>query len=523
MQPHPATESRSIHRFVKLRLEALALLSLVLTATNALAIAPPYLSDEELTRFPILVLAKWPKSELQHHKLVHGNELKKYEAFTELEVIRVIKGRIQPGKHRLMLNQGVVWQQDGSQLRTGTSTDLPGDVENVAEPSLWFLDQASSWDSADHTLYYHLPNYRAIQPRSLEAYFAALASRTLHETAPKLLTSSDSETVHRVLKYIAGGALPWPYHDEWASPSGSRVRGARLKKHAAAVRKLLEHETPETRRLAASVYAALAGADSVSEMRRLLVDTDPEVRGIATGILAQHEDESSTVAMREAVQGLREPHLACKVVQKLAAWARPEIVPVLAAFLETDTCWGYSNDYLGSPAIQARSAINKITSCWFPFDVKQSLEAWDRTSEIALPEQRRQKLRLLLPFDSCPIEATLAGTVDEAFVTVTNGSTHAVAITRYPAWVNVTTKSASGSAETGYKRPSSESDFVLLLPGESTRFQLSWTDFWRAVQWEQMRIELVYRELGRTYGLPGWIGRVQVNRAPTTQAEPSGE
>ena len=171
-----------------LHLLAIGVVAVGLLVGSAEAIAPGFLTDTELLQYPIIVIATWDKAAARDHARVNGNVLEEDEIFTELNVHRVIKGDIQLGKHTLVFNWGVNWKKDGTGLATYTSTDIPGDVNNVSEPNIWFLDRVRSWDDADKTVYLHLPHYRAIQPRILEEYFAALGSKDPQTAVPKFLS-----------------------------------------------------------------------------------------------------------------------------------------------------------------------------------------------------------------------------------------------------------------------------------------------------------------------------------------------
>ena len=494
----------------------------LLSPRNILAIAPPYLTDSELAGHPVLVVAKWNKAPMRPHRLSEGNVLKKFEVFTDIEVIRVIKGDIKPGTHTLLLGWGIGWEENGKGLRTGTSTDLPGDVDDVSKPNLWFLDRSKSWDESDKKTYYHLTNYRAIQPRNLESYFKAVAAREPRKEVPTLLSSNDPEVLRHVLRYISGDVLPWPYEPaEWERLYSNDKRGNPLKDQAAAVRDLINRDVPEIRPLAVAVYADLAGKDGVPNMRLLLKDKDPQIRAVAAGALARMKDTLSIPVMSDAVRGLKEPHLSCKIVHELSAWGVLELAPALISFLENDSCWGRYGREVGSPAVQAREALYQIANCWFPYDVTQSLQAWSRTPNGTDPDKRRKELRKLLPETHCPLAAEFSGSVDDGFVKITNTSLEKVAITRYPAWVDANAPGLWSGAGTDYKEPTAATDFVLLQPGESTRVKLSFGDHFKGVGPEQLELSLFYSDLATRFGLPGWIGWVDVPRVGSPEKQAS--
>src|SRR5260221_7067110 len=66
------------------------------------AIAPAFISDEELARYPMIVVATWDKASFRAHYRYstnsdRGKVITSFESYTELNVLRVIKGTIQPG------------------------------------------------------------------------------------------------------------------------------------------------------------------------------------------------------------------------------------------------------------------------------------------------------------------------------------------------------------------------------------------------------------------------------------------
>lgn len=507
-----------------LRITASVWLACLLATGRALAIAPEHMTDSQLAQSPVIVVAQWNKAEMRPHKLVEGNALKKYEVFTELQVIRAVKGNVKPGKQTLLLGWGVAWRQDGTDLRTGTSTDLPGDVDDVTKPNLWFLTKSRSWDKSDQNTYYCVPHYRAIQPLSLESYFVALASPEPEEEVPKLLSCKEPEAIRRILRYICGGILPWPYEpQEWEKSQYHEKRERLLKEQTPAVRQVIDRDVAEVRGLAASVYAELAGKSCVPDMRSLLNDRDPEVRAVAVGVLARHLDAASIDAMKDAVKGLNEPHLACQVVKELSSWSHPRLPPVLISFLENDSSCGRCGKDVSIPALKAREGLHILTHCWFPFDVEACLQTWDQVAGITDAEQRWQKLRRILPVDGNPLQAELLGPLDNASIKVTNASVREVTLAAYPTWVDANTARLWSFAQTGYKKPTGKADFILLRPGDSTQFPTRFGDEFDGVRPEELVLSLFYGDIGSKFGLHGWIGWVDVRRirAPKPETRPS--
>jgi hypothetical protein len=152
----------------------LAAALLFILPTTAKAIAPPYVSDDELALKPVVVVARWPKARIVSHTRSQGNVVTAFEVHTELLVERVIKGNIRVGRHKLLVGYGVGWQRDWTWLGSYTSTELFGDVNDVSESSIWFLSSGRSWDRKDRRAYLSLDTYRGVQPLELEPYFTVL-------------------------------------------------------------------------------------------------------------------------------------------------------------------------------------------------------------------------------------------------------------------------------------------------------------------------------------------------------------
>ncbi len=249
----------------------------LLCGSSAVAVAPPFVSDEELARAPTIVVAKWDKAPLVPHNLVKGNVCEKLEARTEIVVTRVVKGALKPGKYTILLGPFIGWEsKDGGRVFSYTSTEMLGNVKEVKDENLWFLESRRSWDKSDKVVHPALDTYRGVQPRALEPYYLALGAAHPDKEVPKLLSSREETVVQRSLEYIAGGVLPWPYSPDFDFERPVTTHKP-LIEQASAVEALLKRKEPELRRLAASVYAALTERQSVPLLRRLLHDDDAQV------------------------------------------------------------------------------------------------------------------------------------------------------------------------------------------------------------------------------------------------------
>src|SRR5262245_43802411 len=85
-----------------------ALIWMVCAPSPGPAIPPPYVSDEELARHPIIVVGRWKPAPFRDHSrtenLPNGEKiLKNWEVHTELVIDRVIKGDLKLGTHEILL------------------------------------------------------------------------------------------------------------------------------------------------------------------------------------------------------------------------------------------------------------------------------------------------------------------------------------------------------------------------------------------------------------------------------------
>jgi hypothetical protein len=163
-----------------------ALVVALLACTVGHGIRPARASDEELARHPIIVVGRWNKTPLRvHDRTIPCPEkgpkdviCTDTETHTELVVECVIKGKIAPGTHRILLGFRLGWlRPDGGNVVAYWSSEQWGDVEEVCEPNLWFLVRTRSWDKSDRHTYLMLDTYRGVQPLRREEYFRGLAEQ----------------------------------------------------------------------------------------------------------------------------------------------------------------------------------------------------------------------------------------------------------------------------------------------------------------------------------------------------------
>ena len=477
--------------------------------SRAFSMPPPFVSDRELAQSPIVVVAKWTGAAWKDNSLVEGNVLKKHEVQTEIEVERVISGDIEKGRQKILVGFAIGWTKENPLVMSYMSTQVAGDA-TATESNLWFLNKIKS--RADGQDYPYLSSYRAVQPLVLEPYFKALRTKNV-ETLPKLLSSSQQLVQIRTLEQIAGGDLPWPYQPwDFIRPKST---ASPLREEANAVGALARSAASDkVRRIAAAVYARLRGKESVPLMRELLSDKDTEVRAIAVGTLAAHQDLESVDRMPQAVAGLKNPHVACELIARLRRWNHIKAVPVLIEFLEDDGLSYVTGNDLGIPAVKAQQALRKVTGHAFPFDVTASRNAWSQARDVGNREQRVKLLGRILANDPKPWKAVLLREDGKYLIEVTNRSKQSRSLLKRPSYVDVSYSHGVFSAGGTGRAADGKARFATLAPGSSLRFPIDFgnNDFdLLMASGTRPRVDLQYLENGNQLGLKAWLGVVSVS------------
>ena len=470
------------------------------------AIAPSYISDEELAKYPNIVIAKWTKKEFKTNHRVEGNVLKEWEAKTEIEIESVIKGDLKPGKYTIMTAAFIGWDQN-NRIMTFTSTELPGDVSDVTKPNLWFLTTTHSWDTTDKTDYLFLDHYRGVQPLALEKFFKALNSKESPRDLEKLYDSDEPEVLTRLMRHACGGTWPWPQDSEferrYLSPGKEQEV---LKDQAEAIANLLDRKLPNFRHIAASVYAELKGRRCIEKMRKWLGDEDPKVRAVAVGILAHLKDEESIDKMNLATQGI-DGQLACKTIHAIGKWGNWRTAPALMRLLENDTYAGCVGEDLIIPAFQARKELHTLTDHWFPYDVKASLKAWDEAKLIEEKEGRKKCLEKALPGDEFPLRAEFVSAENTTSIRITNQSEADITISERPCYVNFQWPSGVSSYSL---TKDDKNGYVTLASGKSVECEISLKESFLRGDPQQRNALVEYRALPMKAEQRGWIGVLKI-------------
>ncbi len=500
----------------------------LLCVNKAQAIAPRYMSDQELAESSIIVVAQWEKASVESHNRYRENEdlgpvIIESEAYTKLRIVRTVKGaKLKPGQYDLKVGWGISWSKDGTWLSSGTSTELPGDVQDITKPSLWFLNRERSWDEAREDDYLSIDNYRQIQPLGLDGYFLALGGDRPKRDVPLLLSSDQPEEVRRALLYVCGGHWPWPHDSDferrYLSPD---KRGEILSAQANAVAKVVERkDLGELRSLAVTVYAELKQEGCVNYVRELLRDEDADVRAMAVCVLARNRDEKAIGGMIQAVNGITNGWMSCRVIESLGDWGDDRLVPALIAFLENGDSAGFAGDDLFIPAIKSRQVLLAITGHVFPFEADSSLKAWDKAQHIADASSRGELLAQLIPCDAQPLKAELVGSNNNAYLRLTNTSRQPTTVTRHPSYGHQRSPGASFGCGFGQAAEvQSEKGFVTLKPGDSIQLSVELRDRFLLASPDTREMSVVFDNTGSAYGINAWIGNIKVSFGEDWQEE----
>ena len=119
---------------------------LTMLAISALSHArfPIFIDDVELAQSPIVVIGYWPKTEFSSRIRRENQVIMHYEAFTKLKITQVLQGQMSPGIHKLLMTGCVSWDKNGRHVTSGTSSEMPGEVDDVTKPNIWFLERQDS-------------------------------------------------------------------------------------------------------------------------------------------------------------------------------------------------------------------------------------------------------------------------------------------------------------------------------------------------------------------------------------------
>jgi hypothetical protein len=445
------------------------------------------------------VIGRWNKAPARSHNQVVDGVAQAMEAHTELLVERVIVGKFKPGNHKILLGAFIGWpDKTGGPIMSFTSTELVGDVKDVAESNLWFLTPQRSWDQTDPNTYLALTTYRGVQAAVLENYFMALAAKDPPAEIVKLLSAEPPIVIERSLKFLSGGTFPWPYGPgELETFLGVKQIRKPMPQYASHVEKLLSRKELEVRQQAAAVYAELAGKDAIPRLRCLLHDLDATVRAVAAGALVHCDDRASGDDIVRALVGRADETVALELIERLRKWKSPHAVPALIEYLQHDG-FSYQDGYFGAPALEAQKALKERTGYDFPTDISASRSAWQKAEAIADAKERAAFLKTALPNGQSLVGKRV---IDEkgAALMLTNRSNRRFMVLREATSIDY--RSSHRLSSKYGKIPSKKEDFVELGSGATMRLALE-------PGWEVSLEELTVAFLrnGNEFGVNAWIG-----------------
>ena len=465
-----------------------------------------------------------------------GKVITKSEYYTRLKILSVVKGNVEPGDVDLMLLRGISWNEDGTDVSSGTSTDMPGDVGDLKQPCLWFLSKTRSWDESRKEEYLTASHYREIQPLALKEFYLAMGTPEARAVVPKLLSTDQLDVANRVLLFLCGDEWPWPYRDDLFFGNRKKEK-ILIHEEAQRVWNFIQSDSKELRPLATSVYAELSGNEGIANIRTLLVDPDPNVRGIAVGILAQHHDQESFGHFANSLKQVTDGNIVCEAIKSLTAWGDERVVPSLIGFLQNDKFSYQYGDDLGIPALKAQQALTLITDHEFPFDVELSQRAWDEAVRIGDKADRKRLLEQLAPGNRAPLVASAIGLPrkvigvelkkqhdelleGQSVVTIRlrNVSSRPVTILKEPSMEERSTGSSSYSYGSGADVENKLQEFRTLEPNESIEFEIVLTDDFLNRELSERRLRYSYLNNGNRQGLKAWIGSIDVEFGPEWKA-----
>lgn len=498
-------------------------------AAGAVGMAPPFLTDAQLSKYPVIVIAKWEKAPFVWNRSPDDPAIDKIEAFTRLRILEVIRGDVTPGEALIMTGWGIGWNKEGTELRTHTSSDLLGDVDDVTKPAIWFFKRKRSWDKSRKEEYLSVTNYREVQPIELKDFYAAMTREDADQVVPTLLSMERTLISQRVLRHLCGGIRPWPF-DEGTHGSFYRrpkERGKVYREEAGRVWEFVKANPGKPRPMSVAAYAELAGKDCVSHVRTLLDDADSQVRLVAIGVLARHRDGESVGGFAKAATGFTGAWETCLVLEELAKWDDPRLVPTLFRFLQNDHFAYSEGDKYGVPALLAQIDLRARTAHAFPFDVELAEKAWRETSKIRDKAARLRLLRRLAPEEKAPIIATAVGSPSKELgqylwkgidhleshervilVQLWNPSSRPVVISKQPWKVNEHWEGGSD----GYRTEAIEAkpEFVTIKPMDIGRLEVRVSTKFLEAAVDKRELTLSYLADGRDQGLKAWTGEMTV-------------
>ncbi|MEQ1825133.1 MAG: hypothetical protein ABL921_04280 [Pirellula sp.] len=487
------------------------------------AISPRPVSELELAKSPTIVVAKWEQMAVEEITL--RTQKNRFRNKTKLKVLRTVKGpESVNGEVDVLLGSEIGWQANGKFLSSATSTEFLGDVEDITIPCLWFLEKNKAFDPSLQDEFLSIDSYRKIQPLELEAYYLALASDQPEVVVPQLMNPDNPLLTSRVLQYVSGGRRAWPRYRLDLGNFNERENSRKtLRDEASRVWQIVMSDAQALRPKATNAYAVLKDAECITDVRSLLADPNPQVRGTAIGILAHFHDVDSLGHFEKAIQGVNDNFLLCSIIAQLTDWSDDRVIPALIRCLQVGSGRAEIGIADQIPAISARKSLNDMTGCWFPFDVSKSVEAWDKANVAKTRNERNVLFLELLPGTEFPLTAELVGEPISApdkndksnrisvNVRIQNTSRQPVKVTRQPSRAHFEWPGASSSiTDASHVGDIPIAGFVSLAPNESLDFQVSASPSFLNAERSKRKFEIDYASFGEKIDSEQWVGTLVV-------------
>ena len=474
------------------------------------AMAPNIFSDEELAKFPVIVVGKWEKVAFRSHRQERKNDdgetvVEKWEVYTKLKILRTIKGpNLALGEHELKVGRGIAWNEEGKGLETGTSTQIPGDVDDITKPRIWFLRKDRSWDSKDQTEYLSISNFRCVQDLALEKFFVAAGSKNSGENVENLLESDDPEVVERALRFLCGARDPWPVgpsKDEQAGFFGLQAESTVYSASAEKIREIAaktKHRDLESTFIAA--YVKLVEKIDMAFLETFLESERVNTRIVAACLLIQQKKFSSLEKI-DAKGG--ETDLVLQMIAEIEKKKDLKLVPLLLAQLENGESRGYMGGNHLIPALKAKKVLRELTGCVFPFDVEGSRKAW-QAAKFEGRVRRIEIISKLAPAVKMPFKAEVIGTPKEPRLRLTNVSSIPTMIGSQPSSIS---QSAPGLTSSCYPGKAPGPKYQMIAPGSFLDFPMELAERLLLFPADQRSIKIDFLDNGGD-GPRAWIGVV---------------
>src|ERR1044071_6792255 len=165
------------------------MLAAFLIGSACIGLSPPYVSDLELARSPLIIVGHWRNLESgkpRPGQMFHGR--------SSLIVERVIAGSIKPGEYSFTPASDSFWDSGGKPVPAQTEYYTQLDVDNATKTNLWFLSEPKT---SNGPLMLSSRTGRAVQPMSLERFYLILRADDREERIAESLQATDTITQDR--------------------------------------------------------------------------------------------------------------------------------------------------------------------------------------------------------------------------------------------------------------------------------------------------------------------------------------